>query len=180
MFGTKSKNLCSLALTLLVFATACKPQTDANEASSSKQSAETAPQSQQGQEQSGVQKMSTKARTGLTLTQWLTKQNISVEEGRTVDAIIANITEIEMRKGEPAELARWADKNLQVLALDDKNLTDISPILTLKNISTLSIVGNKFTQTQVDELVTGLPKLRNLVTDRGVSCRANPKVTCLQ
>ncbi len=180
MFGTTSKNLCSLAFLLFAFATACKPQTDANEASSSKQSVETTQQSQQVQDQSGVQKISGKARTGLTLTQWLTKQNISTEESRTVDAILENITEIELRKGEPAELARWADKNLQVLSLDDKNLTDISPILTLKNISTLSIVGNKFTQSQVDELVTGLPKLRNLLTDRGVSCRANPKVTCLQ
>ncbi|NBW81095.1 hypothetical protein EBR21_05010 [bacterium] len=122
---------------------------------------------------------SLKPRNLLSATEWLGKKNISEEEARTVDALLESISIMDRKSGSGESLARWAESGLQIVLLDGKNLTNISPILAFKNISTLHITGNRFSQPQIDELLKGLPKLKNLVLDPGLNCSANPKVNCL-
>ncbi|MEN9826905.1 MAG: hypothetical protein RI953_2650 [Pseudomonadota bacterium] len=122
---------------------------------------------------------SLKPRNLLSATEWLTKKNISDEEARTVDALLESISTMEGKSGSAESLARWAEGGLRIVLLDGKNLTNISPILVFKNISTLHITGNRFAQPQIDELLKGLPKLKVLALDPGLSCSANPKVNCL-
>jgi Leucine-rich repeat (LRR) protein len=157
-----------------LFLASCKPQSTSSELSAAA-TPEATPQVQQKQQADVI----TSVRQ-LTAGEWFAKKNISSEEARTVDAIIDSLKVTEQRDGTPDNLARWAEKNLQVLSLDYQKLSNISPILAFKNISTLSIVGNSFGQPQVDELVRGLPKLKNLLTDQGINCKANPKVICLK
>jgi predicted nucleic acid-binding protein len=169
-------------VTGLVFflAAACKPQSNSGELSVSAKTTPTpvaSPQTQGPQVQSS--QIEVKSRR-LSAVEWFTKQNVTAEEERTVDAIIESLRNVDLREGTPQSLALWAERNLQVLQLDDRKLSNISPILAFRNISTLSIVGNSFSQSQVDELLRSLPRLKNLLTDRGISCRANSQVTCLQ
>ncbi|MFZ9519026.1 MAG: hypothetical protein ACO3A4_00970 [Silvanigrellaceae bacterium] len=115
----------------------------------------------------------------LTAMEWFSKKNVSVEEARTVDALLQSVVVLENKSGSPESLARWAAGGMKVAVLDGQNLTNISPILAFKNISTLHITGNRFDQSQIDELLKGLPKLKVLALDKGLTCDANPKVTCM-
>lgn len=121
-------------------------------------------------------------RTGLTATEWLTKQNITSAEAKTVDAILDSIESFGGPSGSPASAARWAEGRLQVAFLADRGLTEISPILPFKRIVTLYISGNKFTQQQFNTLVENLPNLKTVVKDPYIHCDSisNPKITCLE
>ncbi|MBM3380950.1 MAG: hypothetical protein FJY29_00720 [Betaproteobacteria bacterium] len=120
-------------------------------------------------------------RAPLSATQWLTKDKISAEEARTVDALLVTISDYGGPKGDPVAAARWGERNLQIATLGEEGLTEIAPILAFKRIVTLSIPGNKFTQDQLNELLAGLPNLKTLVKDKNLKCDTikYPKVTCL-
>ena len=175
------RSLFYAAAGIIVLATtACKPRTDSGEMSLAVKISPTPTATPRQKGQQVQQEETLMPYRQLTAVEWFTKKNISVEEEKTVDAIIEILRKDEGRTESPENLARWAERNLQILMLEGQKLSNISPLLALRNLSTLSIIGNSFRQSQVDELVRGLPKLRNLVTDPGVSCRANLKVNCLQ
>jgi hypothetical protein len=124
----------------------------------------------------------TQSRNSLTATEWLTKQNISAEEERTVNALLRSIADIGGPSNDPTAAARWADKKLQIAVLSDEGLTEVAPILVFKKIVTLTISGNKFTQEQLNQLLAGLPNLKTLVKDKNLKCDnlKYPKVVCLE
>lgn len=170
--------ISSVFIMIVAHSAGCKPQQQAETTSTSGRTPATQSTAQSNQPLINKAADSTNQRK-LTAEQWLTKQNISKEEELTVDAILESLRLNDQRAGRPEEAARWAERNLQILDLSSKNLTNVSPILAFKNISTLSVNGNKFSQSQIDELVKSLPNLRILVTDPGLNCDAKPKVTCL-
>lgn len=121
-------------------------------------------------------------RPALSATQWLTKANISAEEARTVDALLKTIADFGGPRDNPVAAAKWAERNMQIAALSDEDLSEIAPILVFKRIVTLTITGNKFTQAQLNELLAGLPNLKTLVKDKHLKCDniKYPKVVCLE
>lgn len=121
-------------------------------------------------------------RTGLSPVQWLTKQNISEAEAKTVDALLESIEVFGGPSGNPAAAARWAEGRMQIAFLADYNLTEISPILVFKGIRTLYITGNKFTQKQFNVLIENLPNLKTVVKDPSIQCdsQAYPQIACLE
>lgn len=149
----------------------CKPTTDGQVASSERVSSDPTPVNNQQPEQSSPRK--------LTAEQWFSKKGISAEEARTVDAVIDSIQVMGGPESKPATLARWAERNVQILALDNLGLTEVSPILVFKNVTTLSLSGNKLTQKQIDQVLISLPKLKILTIDSGLNCEVNRKVKCL-
>ena len=121
-------------------------------------------------------------RSGLTATQWLTKQGVTPAESKTVDALIRSIGDFGGPVSNPISAARWADKYMQIVSINDEGLTEISPLLVFKKIVTLSMSGNNFTQDQLNELLASLPNLKTLVKDKGLNCDSikYPKVTCIE
>jgi Leucine-rich repeat (LRR) protein len=121
-------------------------------------------------------------RRGLTLTQWFSKQGLTAEEIKTVDAILDYISLSGGPKGNPEAAARFAERSLDILSLDSLGLTDVGPILELKSLSHMTLTGNSFSQSQIEALITGLPNLRIIVVDANIQCRTdlNPKVKCLK
>ena len=121
-------------------------------------------------------------RSGLTATQWFTKEGVTPAESKTVDALIKSIGDYGGPVNGPVSAARWADKYMQIVSLNDEGLTEISPILVFKKIVTLSMSGNNFTQDQLNELLASLPNLKTLVKDKGLKCDSirYPKVTCIE
>ncbi|MEY3903033.1 MAG: hypothetical protein RL189_2339 [Pseudomonadota bacterium] len=172
----KTKLLRVCLLSLLASLTACKPATESQSAASAQ--SKVTEQTQTANNDQTVQSV-TAVRT-LSAEEWLSKKKLSAEEERTVDAILDSMSMYHVNIEKPADLARWATRKLEHVDLSGKNLTNISPILAFKNVSTLHLLGNKFTQRQIDELLRGLPKLKTLVTDEGLNCSANLKVTCLK
>lgn len=170
--------ITSMFISLVAHSLGCKPQQQAETSSASDRVPATQATAQNKQSLNN-KPADTTTRRSLSAEQWLTKQNINKDEELTVDAILESLRLYDQRAGRPEEAARWAERNLQILDLSSKNLTNVSPILAFKNISTLSVNGNKFSQPQIDELVKSLPNLRILVTDPGLNCDAKPKVTCL-
>lgn len=157
---------------LLGLATGCKPTSAGNVATSATTPSPVPTATVKTQaEQNSPRK--------LTAAQWFSKQNISPEEARTVDAIISSIESMGGPESKGATLGRWAERNVQMLALDNLRLTEISPVLVFKNLTTISLIGNKLTQKQINEILTSLPKLKILTIDSGLNCDVNRKVTCL-
>ncbi|MEN9810180.1 MAG: hypothetical protein RLZZ488_1747 [Pseudomonadota bacterium] len=174
--SAKTKLLACYLLPIVASLAACKPATESLSSSSSQNKA-----AEQAQTKNNGQAVQTApAVRTLSAEDWLSKKNLNAEEERTVDAILDSMTMYHLNIEKTADLARWAARKLDHVDLSGKNLTNISPILAFKNISTLHLLGNKFTQRQIDELLKGLPKLKTLVTDEGLSCSANLKVTCLK
>ncbi len=121
-------------------------------------------------------------RRGLSLAQWFSKQGLTAQEIKTVDAILNYISLTGGPSGNPETVARYAERSMDILSLDSLGLNEVGPILQLKSLSHISLSGNAFSQSQIEELITGLPKLRTIVVDANIQCRndLNPKVKCLK
>jgi len=121
-------------------------------------------------------------RIGLTSVQWLTKEEVTPAESKTVDSLIKSIRDFYGPVHNLNSTANWAEKNMQIVYLNNERLTEISPILVFQKIVTLSMPGNNFTQDQLNELLASLPNLKTLVKDKGLKCDSikYPKVTCIE
>jgi hypothetical protein len=121
-------------------------------------------------------------RKGLSVAQWFSKKDLTPEEIKTVDAILDYISRNGGPSGSPEVVARYAERKLWAMSLDGSRLSDIGPILALKKMTHLTLVDNFFSQSQIEELLTGLPELRTILVDDYIQCRPdlNPKVTCLK
>lgn len=118
----------------------------------------------------------------LSISQWFSKQGLSAEETRTVDAILDYIRLSGGPSGDVAAVARFAERKLDVMALDGADLRDSSPLLALKALVHVTLTGNFFSQAQINELISSLPNLRTISIDASVVCPTglNPRVTCLK
>ncbi len=121
-------------------------------------------------------------RIGLTSVQWLTKEEVTPAESKTVDSLIKSIRDFYGPVHNLNSTANWAEKKMQIVYLNNEGLTDISPLLVFKQIVTLSMPGNNFTQDQLNGLLASLPNLKTLVKDKGLKCDSikYPKVTCIE
>ena len=121
-------------------------------------------------------------RIGLTSVQWLTKEEVTPAESKTVDSLIKSIRDFYGPVHNLNSTANWAEKNMQIVYLNNEGLTDISPLLVFKKIVTLSMPGNNFTQDQLNGLLASLPNLKTLVKDKGLKCDSikYPNVTCIE
>lgn len=133
-------------------------------------------------DETNVEKFQPVYRTGLSPVQWLTKQNITEAEAKTVDALLSSIEVFGGPSGNPEAAARWAEGRMHIAFLAGLNLTEISPILVFKRIRTLYITGNKFTQKQFNALIENLPNLKTVVKDPSIQCdsTAYPQIACLE
>ncbi len=162
----------------------CKPSQVSESASLGRDSITPTPMpSQEPEDQSPQEKLNRPAyRTGLSLTDWFTKKNISAAEAKTVDALLDSVEGFGGPSGNPVAAARWAEGRMQVAFLAGYGLTEVSPILLLKRISTLYITGNKLTQEQFNALLENLPNLKTVVKDPYITCDniMYPRVACLE
>ncbi len=118
----------------------------------------------------------------LSISQWFSKQGLSAEEIRTVDAILDYIRLSGGPSGDVAAVARFAERKLDVMALDGAELRESAPLLALKSLVHVTLTGNYFSQAQINELISSLPNLRTISIDASVVCPTglNPRVTCLK
>lgn len=121
-------------------------------------------------------------RRGLSLAQWFSKQGLTAEEIKTVNAILNYVSIMGGPTGNAEDAARFAERKLDALGLDGLGLSDVGPILALKSLTHLTVTLNSFSQAQIEELLVGLPNLRTISVDGHIQCRPdlNPKVKCLK
>lgn len=180
-----SKGQLLTIMLLVSTAQGCKSQRESDIASlrqSSGESIASLPSTSTAQDQQSPIQMEPKIVINKSASDWLTKKDVTTEQSKTVDAILDGIRDFGGPSKAPIDAAKWAERNLQVLALDQRELTDLSPLLAFKGIITLSLTGNNISQEELDKVISHLPNLKTLVKDKGLRCNKekHSKLTCLE